>query len=111
MTAISIERNKEQFNHLPDDFQQAIRESNYDKELETITKKHRLHIDQSAKLESLLAKLIFGEIESSEIISAIESGLNIEKKEAIEIGGEISVQIIEPIKRKLREIQTKEDDK
>ena len=59
MTAISIERNTEKFASLPLDYQEAIRMSDYDNTLGTITKNHKLHIDQSAILELLLAQLIF----------------------------------------------------
>jgi len=107
MTATSIERNTEKFNNLPLDYQEAIRTSDYDGTLGSITKEHKLHIDQSAILESLLAKLIFGEIESKDIISEVESKLHIEHAEAIRITTELNESIIKPIKENLKNIQTK----
>lgn len=106
MTAISIERNTEKFNNLPTDYQQAIRMSDYDNNLGLITKEHKLHIDQSATLESLLAKLIFGEIESKDIISEMEDKINISNTEALSIAKEIDETIIRPIKSNLQNIQT-----
>ena len=89
MTANSIERNKERFDSLPQDFQRAIRTSDYDLELATIAKKYKLHIDQSANLEETLAKFIFGEIESSDLISEMESKVNIPRDTAVEMVKEI----------------------
>jgi hypothetical protein len=106
MTAISIERNTEKFNNLPADYQQAVRMSDYDNKLGLITKEHKLHIDQSATLESLLARLIFGEIESEDIISEMEDKINISNTEALGIAKEIDEIIIKPIKTNLQNIQT-----
>ncbi len=114
MTAISIERNTEKFASLPLDYQEAIRMSDYDNTLGTITKNHKLHIDQSAILELLLAQLIFGEIESREMISEVESKLHINNTEAVRITAELNELIIKPIKENLKNIQTnlqtKEDE-
>ena len=105
MTAISIERNTEKFNALPLDYQEAIRTSDYDNSLSSITKDHKLHIDQSAILEVLLAKLIFGEIESEDIISKVENELNITNTESSHLVNELNELIIKPIKENLKNIQ------
>lgn len=118
MTAISIERNTELFKALPKDYQEAIRTSDYDNALGSITKEHKLHIDQSATLEYLLAKLIFGGISSKDIISEMESRLSVSNETAITIAKELDQMIIRPIKENLQEIQasnstntqTKEDE-
>lgn len=106
MTAKSIERNTDKFKGLPQDFQEAIQTSEYDLSLETITKKHRLHIDQSATLEDLLSKFIFGEIESSNLISEMEVKINISKDAAAEIVKDIDQLIIVPIRENLQKIQS-----
>ncbi len=107
MTATSIERNTEKFASLPLDYQEAIKTSDYDEALNLITKEHKLHIDQSATLESLLAKLIFGEIESGNMISEIETNLHIGNAESVKITLELNELIIKPIKENLKNIQTK----
>jgi len=109
MTANSIERQGNKFNGLPPDFQQAIRTSDYDLGLETITKKHKLHIDQSAVLEDLLARFIFGEIESSNLISEMESKMNLSKDAAVEIVKDIDILVIVPIRENLQKIQSSGD--
>ena len=106
MTANSIERNTEKFNTLPQDFQEAIHTSEYDLGLQVTTKKHKLHIDQSATLEDLLARFIFGEIESSNLITEMESKLNITKEQALEIAKEIDDLVISPIRHNLQKIQS-----
>jgi TRAP-type mannitol/chloroaromatic compound transport system substrate-binding protein len=111
MTAISIERNVEKFNSLPHDYQEAIRTSDYDGNLSLITKEYKLHIDQSAILEVLLAKLIFGEIKSQDIISEIGSKLHIENEEAKNITNSLNDMIIKPIKENIKNIQTSVDTK
>ncbi|MEI6042123.1 MAG: hypothetical protein WCQ00_00965 [bacterium] len=105
MTATSIERNTEQFNKLPESFKTAIKASDYDKSLALISKEHKLHIDQSSMLEELLAKLIFGDIESEDIISEMKSKLNLSKEEATKIAAELDQMIIKEIKRNLMNIQ------
>ena len=105
MTAISIERNTEKFNALPLDYQEAIKTSDYDNSLASITKEHKLHIDQSAILEVLLAKLIFGEIEPEDIISKVENELNITNAEASHLVNELNELVIKPIKENLKNIQ------
>lgn len=111
MTAISIERNTEKFNALPLDYQEAIRTSDYDNKLAIVTKEHKLHIDQSAVLEVLLAKLIFGEIESKDIISKMENSLNITNPEAAHLANELNELVIKPIKENLKNIQTNVEKK
>ena len=106
MTANSIERNTEKFKALPQDFQEAIRTSDYDLGLETTTKKHKLHIDQSAVLEDLLAKFIFGEIESSHLITEMESKSSITREQSTEIAKEIDELVITPIRQNLQKIQS-----
>ncbi len=106
MTANSIERNAERFNTLPEDFQEAICTSDYDLGLQLTTKKHKLHIDQSAILEDLLARFIFGEIEPSNLISEMGSKLNITKEQATEIAKEIDELVITPIRQNLQKIQS-----
>jgi hypothetical protein len=105
MTAISIERNTEKFNNLPLDYQEAIKTSDYDNSLALVTTEHKLHIDQSSTLEVLLAKLIFGEIESKDIVSKIETGLNITNPEAVHLANQLNELIIKPIKENLKNIQ------
>ena len=103
MTAKSIER-MEGFQKLPNDFQKAITASDYDNCLETITKKHKLHIDQAESLESLLAKILFGEVEPEDVISEIKSKVNLSKEEAVEIAKEINQTIVLPIKENLKSL-------
>ena len=111
MTATSIERNTEKFIKLPLDYQEAIKSSDYDNALDTITKEHKLHIDQSAELEYLLAKLIFGEIKAEDMISKMENVLNISNIEATKLATELNQKIIKPIKENLKDIQTKTQEK
>ena len=106
MTANSIERNTEKFDELPQDFKEAIHTSEYDLGLQTTTKNHKLHIDQSATLEDLLARFIFGEIESSNLVSEMESKLDITKEQAVEIAREIDDLVITPIRQNLQKIQS-----
>ena len=105
MTAISIERNTDKFNNLPEDYQEAIRTSDYDNQLALITKEHKLHIDQSATLEKILAELIFGEIKPENMISEIVERLFVSQAEAKTITIELNQLIIKPIKENLKNIQ------
>jgi len=109
MTAKSIERNIAKFENLPEDFKTAIQTSEYDKSLATISQDHKLHIDQSSKLETLLAGLIFGEVRGESIVSEIEEKLNVSNEEAKTIAIQMNNLIIEPIKENLKKIQSKED--
>ncbi len=109
MTAISLTRNNQKaYDSISDDLKQVINQSNYDETLAQISKKHKLHIDQSAKLEALLSKIVFGEVNSADIINKIEEEVQISKSEAIEISKDINELIIHPIKDSLRQLQTQE---
>ena len=111
MTATSIERNSEKFNLLPEDFKTAIKNSSYDQELEIIRTKHKLHIDQSATLEDVLAMMIFGEIASIDFVAKIEEKINVSHEEANAIAKEINEKIIEQIKENLKKIETEDIQK
>ena len=111
MTAISIERNTDKFNNLPEDYQEAIRTSDYDNQLALITKEHKLHIDQSAVLEKILAQLIFGEIQPENMISEIEDKIYVSQTEAKIMTTELNQLIIKPIKENLKNIQTSVQEK
>lgn len=106
MTAISLKRNNNTaYEMLSDDFKQAIEQSQYDETLALISKNHKLHIDQSAKLEGLLSKIVFGEIEASSIIDKLKEEVEISTEEARKIADDINEQIIQKIKENLRVIQ------
>ncbi|MEI6553079.1 MAG: hypothetical protein WCO09_00765 [bacterium] len=111
MTATSIERNTDRFNKLPNDYQEAIKTSDYDNQLSIIAKEHKLHIDQSATLEKVLAELIFGEIKPEHMVSEVSTRLSIPTTEAKTLTIELNQLIIKPIKENLKKIQLNVQEK
>ncbi len=103
----SLEQQTERFAILPPDFQEAIRNFDYDKRLQQIDKKFRLHIDQLVALETALANIVFGELKSMELTSYIETNLRVNREKASEIALDVNENILMPLREKIKLTQDK----
>jgi hypothetical protein len=104
----TLEQATARFAKLPTDFQEAIRHFDYDKRLSAIHQKFKLHIDQSFALEKAVGDVIFGDIHSTEMHTAILHGLHVTKEQADEISMEINNQILLPIREAIKLVQQDE---
>lgn len=101
----TLERMPERFNLLPEDFQQAIRTFDYDKRLQTISHKHKLHIDQLVALETTMSDVIFGTSKAADLQKILQQSLRISHDKALEITMELNNTILSPLKSHIMEVQ------
>jgi hypothetical protein len=69
--------------------------------IDGIEKKHRLHIDQAAKLSDEIYKLMLGVVSPQQFISNIESGSRIPHETAKQIATEVNEKIFRPVRESL----------
>lgn len=101
----SIELIKEKFELLPEDAQKAIQQFEYDKALKEIHDAYKLHIDQAYSLEKAVADVIFGDLETRQLISFIQSELRVSPETATQLSIDINTKILLPIQEKMKNIQ------
>lgn len=101
----SIELIKEKFELLPDDAQKAIQQFEYDKALKEIHDAYKLHIDQAYSLEKAVADVIFGDLETRQLVSFLQSELRITPEIALQLSTDINTKILIPIQEKMKSMQ------
>ncbi len=100
----SIE-SREGFEKLPEDAKQAIRKFNYDQVLKEIHTVYKLHIDQAATLESIIAEVVFGTFEGGSMLEKVEKELRLDPTRAGELVMDVNRKILRPIQENMRMIQ------
>lgn len=101
----SIELITERFNLLPEDAQSAIKQFDYDAALKEIHLSYKLHIDQASSLEKAVADVIFGELETTDLLNFLQTELRITPEIAMQLTVDVNKKILIPIQEKMREIQ------
>ena len=101
----SIELIKERFELLPEDAQKAIQQFEYDKALKEIHSSYKLHIDQAYSLEKAVADVIFGDLETRQLISFLQSELRVTPEIALQLSVDTNTKILIPIQEKMKVIQ------
>lgn len=99
----TLEQATERFEQLPADIQDAIHAFDYDKRLQKIHKKYKLHIDQSVALETIMADIVFGDMKSTELTNRLVSDLRIDHDTASTIALEINTEILIALREKIKE--------
>lgn len=103
----TLEQMTEKFALLPEDFQEAIRTFDYDKRLQNVSNKFKLHIDQLVVLEQSMADIVFGDMRATNLPETLSNGLRISREQANEISIEINSAILVPLKDHIKSTQTK----
>lgn len=106
----TLEQMTGRFEKMPIDIQEAIKAFDYDHRLQKIHKKHKLHLDQSVLLESILADIVFGDMKSTELTTQVTDKLRIDRSVGAEIAIEINSEIILPLREKIKEVQEAENN-
>jgi hypothetical protein len=104
----SIELMKERFALLPDDAQTAIKQFEFDKALKEIHSSYKMHIDQAYSLEKAVADVIFGDLETAQLISFLKNELRLSPEIAMQLSMDINTKILRPIQDKMKEIQAQQ---
>ncbi len=111
-----VQKLDERFLKLPQEVQQAIRESNYQPVLYKIAEKHTLSINHMAALEEATTKVMLGMIHPDKYEQELQSTIGIPKEEIREIVSEVDEGVLKNIKEILKshwgkqEIATTADD-
>ena len=101
----SIELIKERFDLLPEDAQKAIQQFEYDQALREIHASYKLHIDQAYSLEKAVADVIFGDLETHQLVSFLEKELRLTPEIAMKLSMDVNTKILMLIQDKMKEIQ------
>jgi len=93
------------FKDLPDAVQKVVKDFKYDEALKAIHEKHKLHIDQAAALEKEVAKVIFGDERSQDLMKNIKKELRLTAERAQEITLETNSTILKPLQMSMKALQ------
>lgn len=96
---------KDRLNQLPEDIQQAITSNDLGSKFDQIAQKNNLHIDQNGNLQTETLLVMLGLENSSDYIDNLQSSLEINRNEAIQISNDVNELILKPIKESLRIMQ------
>ncbi len=107
----SLEQDTERFARLPVDFQDALRDFDYDKRLRAIHEKFKLHIDQSFALEKTVGDVIFGDIHSADMQKILQQGLHTTSEQARDISLEINDRVLLPIREAIKARQQEDKER
>lgn len=100
----------DRFNNLPEDAQKALQMFDYDEALKGIHTLYKLHIDQAAALERIVADIVFGDTRSQDMVHHIESELRVANETAAQIALEVNRQILLPIQKNMQRMQLEESE-
>lgn len=92
------------FQTLPQDVRDAYYSVEYEKTLEDIAKKYKLHLDQADALSNETYRLMLSLTHPPEFIGNISRRLNVPSETAKMIAGEINERILRPIRASLMKI-------
>lgn len=90
------------FTNLPKEVQNAIANSNYQKELYIIASEQKLSIDQMGKLEKVTNKILLGLEHPDKYDSMLETELGLSKDKAIELGSAVNERVLKNIRGLLK---------
>jgi hypothetical protein len=92
----------ERFATLPQDVQEAILDSNYQKELYMIANESKLSIDQMGKLEKATNKILLGIEHPDKYASILASELALSNEQALEIASKVNERVLKNIREQLK---------
>jgi len=95
---------KEGLRRLPKDIQQAIISVDFEKNLQLISKKHQLHVDQTGVLEIETLRIMLGAQHPKDYIRNVAKKLNINTDQAKKIAVDVNKEIFRPIRDSLKKI-------
>ncbi len=105
----SIEAQTERFGLLPEDAQKAIQNFDYDSALKGLHTQYKLHIDQAAALEQIVADIVFGDRKAQELIPEIQKELRVTQEQALAIAVDVNHKVLVPIQQNMRAIQAESE--
>jgi len=95
---------QEQYKTLPKDVQKAILSVDLNKNLEEISRKHNLRIDQMTALENETLFIMLGLEHPSSYVTNLKKEASVDEETARAIAEEINIQIFRPIRESLKKI-------
>jgi hypothetical protein len=97
------------FDALPESLRDTISSVNTSNKIESIRKKHQLHLDQAGELGSEIGYVLLGITPIKEFIRNIERRLNISTDDAIRIAKDVNLEIFNTIREHLKENTVSQD--
>lgn len=92
---------KERFSQLPEVVRNAITSADVEKALRSVSEKHKLHVDQWAKLENEVMLTLLGFQSAEEFPKNIQNEIGVTSEEAASLAEDISRIVFEPIREEL----------
>lgn len=101
---------KNRYKELPENIQQAIKNTDLASKFNTISEKHNLHLDQNGNLQTETILVMLGLEPTNDYVDNIQKSLEISKDEALSIARDINIEILDPIKDSLRILQEDQEE-
>lgn len=92
---------KERFAQLPEVVRNAITSADVEKALRSVSEKHKLHVDQWAKLENEVMLTLLGFQNAEDFPKNIQDEIGVAPDEAASLAADISTIVFEPIREEL----------
>lgn len=87
---------------LPQDVREAIQSAQVQEHLRQIAQKHKLHIDQGAKLEDEVYMVMLGFADPAELSQNLAEGLSLPVAEAVVVATDVTNEIFMPIRASMQ---------
>ncbi len=101
---------KERFDRLPSVVQQAIQSANLHTQIEEISKRHQLHIDQMGNVEDEVILVMLGLEDAGDFANNLVTNAQITKDAATGIAQEVENQIFLPIRGYMQKFMEEQTD-
>lgn len=98
------------FDQLPQEIREAIVSVDTSEKVQTIAKKHSLHIDQTGELGEEIGFAMMGLTHPTEFVKNIKDRLEIDNKIAEDIASDVNEEIFLPIKSSLQKMHDKKEE-
>ncbi|PIR44609.1 MAG: hypothetical protein COV10_03845 [Candidatus Vogelbacteria bacterium CG10_big_fil_rev_8_21_14_0_10_51_16] len=89
------------YTSLPTRLQAAILGADTTSAIETIHRKHKLHIDQMEPLENLTLDVLYGMVRPDEYVRKVGEALGVEEHEAASIAVDMNALVFQPVRAEL----------
>ncbi len=94
---------------LPEDVRQAVLSSELDQRIQTLGKKHQLHIDQAGALQDETMLVMLGFVDPASFVSRLQKELNIPKEKAEGLATDISNEVFMPIRESMKQFMASKE--
>lgn len=100
---------KDRYKELPEDIQQAIKNTNLAEKFMVIANKHSLRIDQNGSLQTETLLVMLGLEPSEDYVDNVQKALEVSRNEAQSIAEDVNKEILGSIRSTIQSIEEKQE--